>query len=194
MSQLAIPAGLLTASIISICDQLFLIEVIDEFTVNAIMIPTALLLTLFTHQGTFVRFIKMIPIKLKLQLARQLTGLLSRYPNIRLAILFGSQANPERQKHFGSDIDLAIMTDAPVSDRFKMQLMEAISTKFGYPVDIVDVSEAPEPILGKVFKGQRLLGDDTAYAQLLTRHLLNTADFVPLRERILKERRDRWIR
>lgn len=148
----------------------------------------------FYTSGAFVRFINMTPIKLKLQLARQLTGLLSQYPNIRLAILFGSQANPERQKHFGSDIDLAIMTDAPVSDRFKMELMERISTKFGYPVDIVDVNEAPEPILGEVFKGQRLLGDDTTYAQLLTRHLLNTADFVPLRERILKERRDRWIR
>ncbi|CAE6491185.1 MAG TPA: nucleotidyltransferase domain-containing protein [Nitrosomonas nitrosa] len=128
------------------------------------------------------------------QLARRLAELLSHYPNIKLAILFGSQANPERQKHFGSDIDLAIMTDTPISDRFRMELMEAISTEFGCPVDVVDVNDAPEPILGEVFKGQRLLGDDTAYAQLLTRHLLNTADFVPLRERILKERRDRWIR
>jgi predicted nucleotidyltransferase len=131
---------------------------------------------------------------IKPQLARQLTGLLSRYPNIRLAILFGSQANPERQKHFGSDIDLAIMTDAPVSDHFKMELIETIGIELGCPVDIVDVNDAPEPILGEVFKGQRLLGDDTVYARLLTRHLLNTADFVPLRERILKERRDRWIR
>ncbi|MCW5602059.1 nucleotidyltransferase domain-containing protein [Nitrosomonas sp.] len=128
------------------------------------------------------------------QFARRLAALLSHYPNIRLAILFGSQANPERQKHFGSDIDLAIMTDAPISDHFRVELMEAISTEFGCPVDVVDVNDAPEPILGEVFKGQRLLGDDTAYAQLLTRHLLNTADFVPLRERILKERRDRWIR
>jgi predicted nucleotidyltransferase len=53
----------------------------------------------------------MTRIKAKSQLAAQLTRLLSRYPAIRLAILFGSQANPERQKHFGSDIDLAIMTD-----------------------------------------------------------------------------------
>lgn len=131
---------------------------------------------------------------IKPQLARQLTGLLSRYPNIRLAILFGSQANPERQKHFDSDIDLAIMTDAPVNDHFKMELIETIGIELGCPVDIVDVNDAPEPILGEVFKGQRLLGDDTVYARLLTRHLLNTADFVPLRERILKERRDRWIR
>ena len=72
------------------------------------------------------------------QFARRLAELLSHYPNIKLAILFGSQANPERQKHFGSDIDLAIMTDAPISDRFKMELMEAISTEFGCPVDVVD--------------------------------------------------------
>ena len=86
------------------------------------------------------------------------------------------------------------MTDAPVSDHFKMELIETIGIELGCPVDIVDVNDAPEPILGEVFKGQRLLGDDTVYARLLTRHLLNTADFVPLRERILKERRDRWIR
>lgn len=82
----------------------------------------------FYGSDTFIRFINMTPIKPHSQLARQLTGLLSHYPNIRLAILFGSQANPERQKHFGNDIDLVIMTDAPVSDRCKMQLMEAIST------------------------------------------------------------------
>ncbi len=136
----------------------------------------------------------MTSIKPKSPLARRLTELLSQYPNIRLAILFGSQSNPDRKKHFGSDIDLAIMTDMPINNRFKMQLMETIGAEFGCPVDIVDVNEAPEPILGEVFKGQRLLGDDASYAQLLTRHLLNTADFVPLRERILKERRDRWIR
>lgn len=38
--------------------------------------------------------------------------------------------------------------------------------------------EAPEPILDDVFKGPQLLGDDTIYAELLTRYLLNTADFV----------------
>lgn len=101
----------------------------------------------------------MAPIQSKSQFAAQLTGLLSRYPAIRLAILFGSQANPERQKHFGSDIDLAIMTDTPVSDCFKRQLIETISTELGCPVDIVNINEAPEPILGEVLKGQRLLGD-----------------------------------
>ena len=125
-------------------------------------------------------------------LAQQLTTLLSRYPVIKLAILFGSQADPARTKHFDSDIDLAIMTAEPVSSHFKMELIQAISTELDRPVDIV-VNDAPEPILGEVLKGQRLLGDHNTYAQLLTRHLLNVADFLPLRQRILKERRDRWM-
>lgn len=126
-------------------------------------------------------------------LAQQLTVLLSHYPVIELAILFGSQADPTRKKHFGSDIDLAIMTTEPISSHFKMELMQAISTELDCPVDIVVVNDAPEPILGEILKGQRLLGDNNTYAQLLTRHLLNAADFLPLRQRILKERRDRWI-
>jgi len=127
-------------------------------------------------------------------LVQQLTELLSQYSEVRLAILFGSQANPEQQKRFDSDIDLAILASSPLSSAFKMELIETISAQLGRPVDIVDVYEAPEPILGEAFKGQRLVGDDTTYAQLLTRHLLNVADFVPLQQRILKERRERWIK
>ena len=126
-------------------------------------------------------------------LAQQLTALLSRYPLIKLAILFGSQADLTRKKHFGSDIDLAIMTTEPINSHFKMELIQAISTELDRPVDIIVVNDAPEPILGEVLKGQRLLGDHNTYAQLLTRHLLNVADFLPLRQRILKERRDRWM-
>ena len=45
--------------------------------------------------------------------------------------------------------------------------------RFGRPVDIVDLYYAAEPILGQVFKGRRLLGDDATYANLLTKHLIN---------------------
>ena len=71
--------------------------------------------------------------------------------------------------------------------------MTAIGSALGRPVDIVDLHDAGEPILGQVFKGERILGLDSVYASLLSRHLLNTADFLPLRQRILKERREAWI-
>ncbi len=125
-------------------------------------------------------------------LRKHLTRLLSRYPQFKLAILFGSQAKGDANSE--SDIDLALLCDAPLSSSLKLELIELIGARFGRPVDIVDLYYAAEPILGQVFKGKRLLGDDATYASLLTKHLINTADFVPLQQRILTERRNAWIR
>lgn len=121
----------------------------------------------------------------------RLIALLSHYPEIKLAILFGSQATGD--VHPDSDIDLGILAQAPLTADFKLQLIQTIGAEFGRPVDIVDLYHVPEPITGQVFKGIRLIGSNTAYAELLTRHLLNVADFLPLHQRILTERRNRWI-
>ena len=125
-------------------------------------------------------------------LDKQLARFLSRYAEFKLAILFGSQAMGNAT--VDSDIDLALLSDAPISSSKKLQLVEQIGAKFGRPVDIVDLFFAAEPVLGQVFKGKRLLGDDVTYARLLTKHLINTADFVPLQKRILTERRNAWIK
>ena len=121
----------------------------------------------------------------------QLTALLSRYPQIKLAILFGSQATGNAR--LDSDIDLGLLAQTPLTADFKLQLIQTIGAEFGRPVDIVDLYHVPEPITGQVFKGIRLIGDNTTYAELLTRHLLNVADFLPLHQRVLTERRNRWI-
>ena len=120
----------------------------------------------------------------------QLTRFLTRYPDLKLAMLFGSQTTGQASP--GSDIDLGLLFDTPLSGSDKLGIIEAIGAEFGRPVDIVDLFYAPEPVTGQVFKGKRLLGDDTVYAELLTKHLVNTADFLPLRERILAERRTAW--
>lgn len=125
-------------------------------------------------------------------LVKKLTRLLSGYPQFRLAILFGSQATGDITGE--SDIDLALLSDIPISSGLKLELVEMIGARFGRPVDIVDLYYAAEPILGQVFKGKRLLGDDATYARLLTKHLINTADFSPLQQRILDERRNAWIK
>jgi len=126
-----------------------------------------------------------------ISIEKPLAGLLSQYPEIRLAILFGSQATGETT--IDSDIDLAVLANTPLSTATKFKLIEEIGLEFGCPVDIVDIYHAPEPILGQVFKGKKLIGDNATYAAMLTRHLLNTADFVPLQQRILSERRKAWI-
>ena len=122
---------------------------------------------------------------------KELARLLFRYPEFKLAILFGSQAAGDAG--VDSDIDLALLADAPISSGRKLELIEKIGLELGRPADIVDLFEAPEPILGQVLKGRRLLGDNPTYARLLTKHLINVADFVPLQQRILAERRAAWI-
>jgi len=125
-------------------------------------------------------------------LDEQLARFVSRYPQFKLAILFGSQVTGNVTAE--SDIDLALLSNAPISSSLKLELVEQIGARFGRPVDIVDLFYAAEPVLGQVFKGKRLLGDDATYARLLTKHLINTADFVPLQQRILTQRRNAWIK
>ena len=127
-----------------------------------------------------------------LAIDERLTGILTRYSRLRLAILFGSQTRGG--SNADSDIDLALLADAPLSSSDRLELMEAIGAEFGRPVDIVDLYHTPEPVLGQVFKGRRLLGDNRTYAELLTRHLIDSADFLPLRQRILAERLTAWTR
>lgn len=117
---------------------------------------------------------------------------LSSFPQITLAILFGSVASGKANAQ--SDLDLAVIAAKPLQAAEKIQIIEALALLTGRPIDLVDVHAAPEPLLGQVLKhGRRILGTDTAYAQLLYRHLIQQADFVPLQNRILSERRMAWI-
>lgn len=122
----------------------------------------------------------------------QLVGILRRQPGIRLAILFGSRATGDAGPD--SDIDLGLLMDTPLSSDFTLKLAGEIGQHSGCPVDIVDLYEGPQPILGQVLRGRKLLGDNRSHAELLKRHLFDSADFLPLRRRILEERQARWTR
>jgi predicted nucleotidyltransferase len=111
---------------------------------------------------------------------------------IRLAIMFGSLARGGATQ--ASDLDLAVLMDAPLSMETKLGLIDVLSQTFGRPVDLIDLQRVGEPLLGQILKyGVRLLGSDTDHARLITRHLLDEADFMPYRRRILAERRRAWI-
>ena len=63
----------------------------------------------------------------------------------------------------------------------------------GRPVDLIDLKVVAEPLLGQIVRhGRRLLGSDSAYGQLISRHLFEQADFMPYRSRVLAERWAAW--
>lgn len=75
-----------------------------------------------------------------------------------------------------------------------LTLTQALAEQTGRPVDLVDLATVTEPLLGQVVQhGRRLLGSDTQFAQLISRHLIEQADFMPYRNRVLAERRMAWI-
>ena len=127
-----------------------------------------------------------------LSLKQAILTAISIQPGIKLVMLFGSLAAGEG--HAGSDLDLAVDAGRRLTVSEKMALISELAGKTGRPVDLVDIHAIGEPLLGQILRhGKRILGSDTHYANLIFRHLLEQADFLPYRNRILAERRQAWI-
>lgn len=121
-----------------------------------------------------------------------LREVLQAYPDITLAILFGSLAHGTAGPD--SDLDLAVYAGRPITQEEKMCLIEELALRTGRPVDLVDLKTAGLPIAGQIFsKGRRILGSTDLFATLLTRYQIDHADFMPIRNRVLEERRKKWI-
>lgn len=116
---------------------------------------------------------------------------LEAQPDIRLAVVFGSIAAGAARPD--SDIDIAVRADRPLDAARKMALIEGISRLTHRPVDLVDLARIGEPLRGEVLKGQRLFGSDEDWAEQMLRHIYDNEDFVPYVQRLLAERRERWL-
>ena len=125
-------------------------------------------------------------------LAAQLQQALAHFDGIELAIVFGSAVTG--QLRFESDLDIAVKLRHAMGVEDKMAMISALAEQTGLPIDLIDLYDPPEPLLGQILKhGHRLIGSDIHYAQLVSRHLVEQADFMPIVNRMLKERREAWI-
>lgn len=121
-----------------------------------------------------------------------LKAVLSEFPEIETAIVFGSAAHGQARRD--SDIDIAVAARRPLLAAEKIDLIEALAQRTGRPVDLVDLRTVAAPLLGQILRhGIRLLGSDRDFGALISRHLFDQADFMPYRARVLAERRAAWI-
>lgn len=128
-----------------------------------------------------------------MELIKNIAELLGKYPDIKLALLFGSVSRA--QAHADSDLDLAIAGELPLESQDKICLIEELAELTGRPIDLVDLQHAAGLILKEALTKGRLIyvTDRTLYAELIKRMLFDQADFMPYRERILKQRVKAWI-
>ena len=76
----------------------------------------------------------------------------------------------------------------------QIQLISDIAEATGRAVDLIDLATVGEPLLGQILRhGVRIIGQSERHAQLMSKHILNNEDFMPYLERLLAERRQRWI-
>ena len=117
---------------------------------------------------------------------------LACHGGLELAFVFGSVAQGKARAD--SDLDIAVQAEKPLSAPQKMALIGDLAQATGRSVDLIDLRTAGEPLLGQILgHGRRLLGSDEAHGSLLSRHLIDAADFLPLAQRIVDERRRAWI-
>ena len=122
----------------------------------------------------------------------QLKKVFAHFPKIALVVLFGSVASGRQRAD--SDLDIAVAAKQTLTAHEKIALIGALAEHTGRSIDLVDLSVVSEPLLGQVLRhGRRILGGDTLYGELISRHLIEQADFMPYRTRLLAERRMAWI-
>ena len=123
---------------------------------------------------------------------KQLQEVLTRFPQLVLALVFGSVA--EGRQRPDSDLDIAVAAKQALTLVEKMDIIAALAEHTGRPVDLIDLKVIGEPLLGQIVRhGRRLLGSDGEYGRLISRHVFEQADFMPYRNRTLAERRAAWI-
>jgi predicted nucleotidyltransferase len=119
-------------------------------------------------------------------------AVLAKHPEINTAYIFGSIAKGTATPD--SDLDIAVQSEKLLTTEQHISLVEDLALATGRPIDLIDLKTAGEPLLGQILQGVRLIGSDTNHAELIKRHLFDSADFLPYVERMLAERRAQWTK
>lgn len=114
-------------------------------------------------------------------------------PAVLLAYAFGSLADGRASPD--SDADVAVLAARPLDAEHRRALIRAVADVTGRPVDLVDLHEAGMPLSRIVLtEGRELFCRDRREKdRIIAKMLADVEDFLPLRRRMLRERRERWI-
>jgi len=122
-----------------------------------------------------------------------LREIIERDERMILATVFGSVATGRAQP--GSDLDVAVLAARPLDTDDRQAMISQLATATGRPIDLVDLRTAGVLVTQKALNGRLLFcRDDRAYGELLSRMVTDAEDFLPYLQRLLRARRNAWIR
>jgi len=126
-------------------------------------------------------------------LIARIQKILAAYPEILIAILFGSAGKGRLTA--GSDIDIAVAAGHPLSYEQKNELHRALSRALPYEVDLIDLQSVSGVILQQALcTGVIVQKKSPAHlAALLKKMWFNQADMMPYTRLILKKHSERFV-
>jgi predicted nucleotidyltransferase len=112
---------------------------------------------------------------------------------VKLALVFGSFV--KGRVHSGSDLDVAVAYSEPLTFDQRVDLAQALSAKVKREVDLVDLRGAHGLLLQEILTHRKTLvnRDGELYGNIVARRLTEESDLMPLIERVLNARRERFI-
>ncbi len=129
----------------------------------------------------------------KTEILARLQSELADWPGLKVALLFGSLAKDTATTE--SDLDLAVQMTKPLTVDQKMDLISHLADVFGRPIDIIDLREAGQPLLGEIVStGLLVRGTNHDRGDLLFRSIMDQEDFGPYQQRILRGRQKQWLK
>lgn len=123
----------------------------------------------------------------------RIVNLLEIEQGLKLAIVYGSAASGTMRP--GSDVDLALLYDKPLSAERKMDITARLEHELLRTVDLTDLSNLSGTILKQVLcKGRVLIQNEAGlFAKQMQKMIYNQADMMPYVTRTLLERQRRFI-
>lgn len=126
------------------------------------------------------------------EIRSRILGVMEKHAEVCLCYIYGSVANG-RAGH-RSDVDIAVACRELMTPRDRMYLQEELAVALNCDVDLLDLSRATGTILRNALRGQCILCRATSVRYDTVRRLVyDQEDMQPLRRRLMKERRERFI-
>lgn len=120
---------------------------------------------------------------------QKLLKVLKKFPDVNVAIIYGSIAKGTQTKK--SDLDLAIAGEKIFSPDQKVDLINNVSVACGIEVDLIDLNEATGTVLKEAIRSGKVILNDRPeiLAKVLSRLMFDEEDFQKSRARMMKLRR-----
>lgn len=127
------------------------------------------------------------------ELEKALLTFQQKHPEVVVIGYFGSYAKGTARPD--SDIDVCVSAQRALPSEIKIQYLNELTLLLKKEVDLLDLQSANGVILKEALHTAKWISKDPlVFAQILKKMLFDQADFQPYYQRILKAKRERFLK